>query len=84
MSQTSDLKKQVNFTMKIQEMTKNSDEILPQEIRQKKLISQINNYILKVEKKLQLPDLSKKEKEKVMMKKISSAYYVGYDEENND
>ena len=51
--------------------------------REEKILKDINKFIDDAHKKLK-PDLSKKEKEKMAMKKAIQAYYVGYESDDND
>lgn len=51
--------------------------------RQEKILNDINLYVNATLKK-QKPDVSKKEKEKLALKKVLQSYYVGYDPDEDD
>lgn len=49
--------------------------------RQEKILEDIEKYIENAQKKIK-PDISKKEKETLAIKKMMRSYYVGYDSDD--
>lgn len=74
--------RQINIGLKLDEINK-TKEFKKNINREDKILKDINKYIDDAHKKLK-PDLSKKEKEKMAMRKAIQAYYVGYESDGND
>jgi len=76
------ISRQINLGLKLKEI--NQTKEFKQNInRQDKILKDINKFVDDAQKKLR-PDISKKEKDKVAIRKIIRSYYVGYDPDEKE